>query len=444
VRRWLKGFLIFLAASAAILLLLIGSIDHTPLAEQEYYQAMMSRLDSLQPKQYSPSQKPKAGWGKVNITPNHSMPMAGYRIRPGFDTVHDSLYARVIGINNGSAPIYFISVDLLLFPPALKEKLNQRVAEEFSPKPFLYYSATHTHNGIGGWNNSVAGKFILGEYDESWVLDTTEKLVTQLKSIEQTMQPAQLSYWQADAHEYAENRLLAGAPHDGWLRGLKLVRADSSEARLITFSAHATSISKKSKSLSGDYPSALVVELEKKKNSFAMFMAGMVGSHRLAGFNETEFDLVAQAGEVLADKISVATTSMQIDPVEIQTAHVPIIFGPAQLRLTKDLKLRNWIFSSMLDPLQGELTYVELGNIILIGTPCDFSGEIFVTQKLAELAAAHNKQLIITSFNGDYAGYITEDTHYQQVKREEVMTMNWVGPHYGSYFTEMISVLVKK
>jgi len=444
VRLWLKGFLIFLALSAAILLLLVGSIDHTPLPEQEYYQAMMSRLDSLQPKKYSPSQKPKAGWGKVNITPNHSMPMAGYRIRPGFDTVHDSLYARVIGITNGAATVYFISVDLLLFPPALKEKLNERVEREFSLKPFLYYSATHTHNGIGGWNNSVAGKFILGDYDERWVLDTTEKLVTQLRSIEQTMQSAQLSFWQADAHEYAVNRLLTGAPYDGWLRGLRLVRADSSEARLITYSAHATSISKKSKSLSGDYPSALIGELEKKKNTFGMFMAGMVGSHRLAGINETEFELVAQAGEVLADKISFSTTNMQIDSVEIQTAHVPIIFGPAQLRLTKDLKLRDWIFSSMLDPLQGELTYVELGNIILIGTPCDFSGEIFVTQKLAELAAAHNKQLIITSFNGDYAGYITEDAHYQQVEREEVMTMNWVGPHYGTYFTEMISVLIKK
>jgi neutral ceramidase len=443
VRRWLKGFLIFLAACATILLLLVGSIDHTPLPEQEYYQAMMSRLDSLQTKQYSPSQKLKAGWGKVNITPNHSMPMAGYRIRPGFDTVHVSLYARVIGINNGAATVYFISVDLLLFPPALKEKLNERVAE-FSSKPFLYYSATHTHNGIGGWNNSVAGEFILGNYDESWVLNTTEKLVTQLKSIEQTMQSAQLSYWQADAHEYAENRLLAGAPHDGWLRGLKLVRADSSEARLITFSAHATSISKKSKSLSGDYPSALIGELEMKKNTFGMFMAGMVGSHRLAGLNATDFELVAQAGMVLAEKISLATTNMQIDSVEIQTAHVPIIFGPAQLRLTKDLKLRNWIFSSMLDPLQGELTYVELGNIIFIGTPCDFSGEIFVTQQLAELAASNNKQLIITSFNGDYAGYITEDTHYQQVEREEVMTMNWVGPNYGTYFTEMISVLIKK
>lgn len=444
MKRWLNGILIFLTAIAVILLLLVSSIDDTPLADQEYYQAMMSKLDSLQPKTYSPSQKLKAGWGKVNITPDHSMPMAGYRIRPGFDTVHDSLYARVMGINNGAATVYFISVDLLLFPPSVKEKLNERVAEEFSSKPFLYYSATHTHNGIGGWNSSVAGKFILGNYDEDWVLDTTEKLVSQLKSIEQSLQPALLSYWQADAHEYAENRLMAGAPYDGWLRGLMLTRADSSEARMITFSAHATSISKKNKSLSGDYPAALVSELEKKENTFGMFMAGMVGSHRLAGLNETEFELVAQAGDVLAEKISFATASLPIDSLAIQTAHVPILFGPAQLRLTKDLKLRNWIFSSLLDPLQGELTYVELGNIILIGTPCDFSGEIFVTQKLAELAAANNKQLIITSFNGDYAGYITEDAHYHQVEREEVMTMNWVGPHYGAYFTEMISALVKK
>jgi len=442
--RWLKGLLIVIAVVTGISVSLIGPLDRTPLVDQSYYSAMMQQLDTLMPAYHVPTQKLQTGWGKVSITPDHAMPMAGYRVRPSFESVHDSLYARIIGIQNGGIPVYLISVDLLLFPPALKEKLNQRLAQELDEMPFLYFSATHTHNGIGGWHNTLAGEFVLGDYEAAWVNEVADKLMTEIKRINQAMKPTQLSYWQADAHAYAENRLLPGAPYDGWLRGIKFKRSDSSTAHLITYSAHATSISKKSKSLSGDYPAALLEELEVKSNSFGMFMAGMVGSHRLTGLKETEFELVAKAGEVLTNKISIATESASFDSLLIQTAHIPIHFGPAQLRISKNWKLRNWVFSSLLNPMAGELTYLEIGNIVLIGTPCDFSGEIFVTKKLAEVAASNNKQLIITSFNGDYTGYITEDVHYEQLNKEEVMTLNWVGPYYGNYFTEMISALLKK
>jgi neutral ceramidase len=444
MNRWLKALFALIAVVATIILLLVGPIDRTPLQQQEFYTRMMSVLDTLQPGTYLPTQKLNVGWGKVSITPDYTMPMAGYRVRPTFETIHDSLFARVIGINNGNQSFYIISTDLLLFPPALKEKLNQQIAQTFSVKPFLYFTATHTHNGVGGWHNTIVGELVLGDYDEAWVNGVVEKLFAEIKLIERSMKPAQLSYWQADAHEYAENRLVRGAPYDGWLRGIKFLRNDSSTAHLITYSAHATSISKKSKSLSGDYPAAMLENLEKKSNSFGLFMAGMVGSHRLAGFRETEFELVARAGEVLSGKIEMAQQTRMTDSITIKASHIPIYMGPAQLRITSDWKLRNWIFAGLLNPIQGELTYLQIDNILLLGTPCDFSGEIFVTEKLAELAALNNKQLLITSFNGDYAGYITEDFHYDTQKKEEVMALNWVGPYYGDYFTQMISVLIKK
>lgn len=444
MKRWLKRLLIICAAIVTTLLLLIGPIDRTPLPEQSFYKQMKKDLDTLSISSYSAVGKLKAGWGKVSITPEHSMPMAGYKVRNNFETVHDSLYARVIGINNGSISCYLISADLLLFPPIIKQQVQQRLSKELSGNTFLYFSATHTHNGIGGWNNSAAGNFILGNYEEDWVNETSAKLVEEIKAIDATLKPARLSYWETDASEYAANRLVTGAPHDGWLRGLKIVADDSSSTQLITFSAHATSISKKSLSLSGDYPAALVDQIEEQQNSSGMFMAGMVGSHRLAGLDDTDFDLVSKAGVALSKKILNASYDPASDSIEIRAAHIPIQFGPSQLRITKKWKLRNWVFNLLLDPLQGELTYLQLGNIILIGTPCDFSGELSVTHKLNELAAFNNQHLIITSFNGDYAGYITEDEHYDQVEKEEVMAMNWVGPFYGNYFSEMISALINK
>ena len=439
---WVKRFLITITILAGILFSLIGPIDRTPLHDQSFYQDMRSQLDRLQFEKSGMKTALYAGWNKVAITPDHSMAMAGYRMREGFETVHDSLYARIIVLNTGGNLCYLISADLLLFPPSLKQKL----IEYFNKKeiqPFLYLSATHTHNGIGCWHESSVGNVVLGNYDEVWVAETAKKIINAIESIKGKLQPASLAYWETDAHEYAENRLKPDAPHDGFLRGLKLTRTDSTTAHLISFSAHATSISKKSKSLSGDYPAALVDSLMKSTNSFGIFMAGMVGSHRLAGINAGEFDLVAKAGHVLSEKVRSASVSPKADSIKLISAHIPIQFGPSQLRITKDWKLRNWVFCWLVNPLQGELTYLQLNDIILIGTPCDFSGEIFV-KHIAEVAAQQNKKVIITSFNGDYAGYITEDEHYESLAKEEVMALNWVGPYYGSYFAEMINTLLKK
>ncbi len=438
---WVKRLMITVAVLAAILFSLVGPIDYTPLDNQGFYKRMQTRLDSLQlkGKETTPF---KSGWRKISITPEHPLPMAGYRLREHFETVHDSLYARIIVLATNEQPIYLISVDLLLFPPTLKQKLKAYYAQRGN-QPFLYLSATHTHNGVGCWHDSAVGNVVLGNYEESWVEESKNKIIAAIEDIENKLQPAAIAYWEADAHEYAENRLKPGAPYDGMLRGMKLTRTDSTAAHLITFSAHATSISKQSTSLSGDYPAAIVDSLMTATNSFGIFMAGMVGSHRLAGMTKKEFELVAEAGKLITKKIVAAPSSNMTDSIKLIAHHVPIEFGPSQLRITKDWKLRDWVFSWLLNPLQGELTYLQINDIILMGTPCDFSGEIFVNH-IKDSAARQNKKVIITSFNGDYVGYITEDEHYCNLEKEEVMALNWVGPYYGKYFHEMINALLKK
>ncbi len=45
--------------------------------------------------------------------------------------------------------------------------------------------------------------------------------------------------------------------------------------------------------------------------------------------------------------------------------------------------------------------------------------------------------LIVTSFNGGYIGYVTEDKWYDRNKYE-TRAMNWFGPYNGAYFSEYI------
>ncbi|MCU0368802.1 MAG: hypothetical protein MUF39_08220 [Cyclobacteriaceae bacterium] len=145
MRSWIKSLLIISCIILLIGLSLVGPIDRTPLAEQSFYKEMIAQLDTFR---ITPSSKHiiRAGWSKVSITPNYVMPMAGYRMRDHYEGIHDSLYARIVVLHIDNQPIYLISVDLLLFPSALKEKLFQQLSQK-SKAPFLYLSATHTHNG---------------------------------------------------------------------------------------------------------------------------------------------------------------------------------------------------------------------------------------------------------------------------------------------------------
>ena len=289
------------------------------------------------------------------------------------------------------------------------------------------------------------GRVALGSYHAEWVDKTVNDIITHLDKARTTSLPSSIHYWETDATEFVENRLDGvNGKIDGKLRGLKFIRNDSSKAVVVTYSAHPTTVELLSRVISGDYPAALTNHLEENGFDFGMFLAGMVGSHRLKGFDGDEFERIEKTGQALSGKIIRAANQKLTDSISISSAHIPIEFGPSQLRIAKNWKVRDWVFSSAIGRLRGELTFLQIGNTVLIGTPCDFSGEIFVQDKMDSLANALDKKLIITSFNGNYTGYVTADQYYEKGNEEEVMALNWVGPYFGAYYSEMIKKIVLK
>jgi neutral ceramidase len=83
----------------------------------------------------------------------------------------------------------------------------------------------------------------------------------------------------------------------------------------------------------------------------------------------------------------------------------------------------------------------KIGNTLILGMPADFSGEIMV--ELDAYAKQKGVDLIITSFNGGYVGYITADKIYDSGSYE-TLTMSWYGYQTGGYFTEVSKDIVDK
>lgn len=436
----MKRFLIAVGLILGILFSLVGPINRIPLHERDFYQKMRTSFDTLNPIP-SPKGRLKIGWSSFGIIPNYPMPMVGYAPRDHFDSVHDSLYTKLLCISNGFTTSYLISVDLLIFPPKLKELLKAKVK---SPTEFVFLSASHTHSGLGGWDKSLLGSFIAGDYDEAWLVALADSILVNMAKAKQSALPGRLSYWESDASEYVSNRLVENGTTDGKLRGLQAVRDDSTKAILFTYSAHPTNINHKAKVLSGDYPNATNKVLQKKGYTFSMFMAGMVGSHRLSNIDGADYELANNTAQKLSEKIEKSVVTSIKDSVTIAAMSIDLPLGSSQLRILKELKIRDWLFTAAFGSLKAEITYLKIGNILLLGTSCDFSGELAVNKQLERLANSQGLKLIITSFNGNYTGYITDDEHYDNMIKEEVRTMNWVGPYYGQYYAEAIKVLIQK
>lgn len=427
-------------AVAILGIALIGPIDNTPLTEKQFYSTTLHRLDTFHA-QIHPAKGPlRAAWATLNITPRSAKPMAGYAPRYQFESVHDSLFIRILAIDNGGITCFIISADLLIFPPLLKEKLTAHS----SANRFLYFTASHAHSSLGGWDNSALGNVILGSYQEEWLDSLAHRVTASMDSLTNHLQAATLNYFEADAGEWVENRLdPEHGQTDGIIRGLQIHLADGSRGLFAAYSAHPTNISHLSRALSGDYPGALIRSAELHDYRFAMFAGGMMGSHRVKGIPDTQFAMCDSLGGRLYQKIRVASANPVRDST-IATGIIPIDFGPSQLHVLQEYKVRDWVFRGLFRKLKGDIRYMKIGNLIFIGAPCDFSGEIFVRDHLGALAEKSGNKLVITSFNGDYVGYITYDDHFGHSEQEEIMAMNWVGPHYGNYFSTIVQKIVEK
>ncbi|MDZ7608290.1 MAG: hypothetical protein U5K79_22520 [Cyclobacteriaceae bacterium] len=270
------------------------------------------------------------------------------------------------------------------------------------------------------------------------------RIVESVVSAQDKMAEVNIGFIKADAGEIVANRLSPDGSKDPFIRAFVLKKADGKMAIVTAFSGHATNLNSHSRELSRDYPGVLTDELEKLPDvEFAMFCAGMVGSHSIKLKLPKGQERIEVAGKFLAEKIASQLSGINFsENTSTGHGHLELALPPPQLRLTENLRLRSWVFDSFFGSLKGEIYVLDIGNILLIGMPCDFSGELSINNHLDSLAEIQGKQLFITSFNGAYIGYITEDRHYDTCTHDEVRVMNWVGPGMGSYFIEITKGII--
>jgi neutral ceramidase len=442
----LKKFLRYILLTLGILigallifaLAIIVPIDRTPAKDSPAYPVMMARLDSLKsitiPKAKTSF---RIGFGIANLTPSVPVATAGYGNRRGknFTSVHDSIYVRAIVIDNGAMKVAMVTADLIIIPPTVTELLKNELPAIGFTINNTFLGATHTHNSIGDWSKGVT-QLLYGEYSDTLVHFIADKIMQSIVNANNDLKNSILKVGNLPLSAPVRNRL---HPRDGivdsLVRVMEVHREDSTKGILLSYTAHATCLFSRDLELSRDYPGTLVDDLENNGYDFAMFMAGAVGSH---GCNPPKFgwNCLNWMSNQIVTKVELGKGLFTtINDTSIFMIRVPLELPEAQVKISENWRVRPWVFEKAFGYYQPFLTALRIGDLVFLGTPCDFSGEL--TGRIDEAGRQNNVYPIVTSFNGHYIGYITRDDQYDR-NHYETRLMNWYGPGNGEYLSECL------
>ncbi|MDA0194356.1 MAG: neutral/alkaline non-lysosomal ceramidase N-terminal domain-containing protein [Bacteroidetes bacterium] len=437
MKRWRKWLLIIssgiLIATASIL----TTVDRSPVIESTHYQSTIGKLEKLNKKDFSFSGDTlRVGWAKVNLTPVFQTSLAGYGIQD-FEDIADSIWMRVFVFDNGLSSVVLLAPDLLIFPPKVKESiLNNKSIKSLQG---VFFSATHTHHSIGNWHPGIVGRLFAGPFDQKVVDLISEKAIYAISLATQNLKKSRIGFSAINTEGLVRNRVDPNGDIDPWLRIIKFEQDGGETAVLASFSAHPTTIPRDSAVVHRDYPGILVDLLEDNVAiNFGAFIAGAVGSQ--GTITDADPNPTKAFAINLADQINLISNVIQTSyHHQLGFKSLNIELGEPQFRISENLRIRPWLFEQIFGRYTASMQLLRIGDTLIVGTPCDFSGEL--VQPLDHLAREKGINFILSSFNGDYVGYITRDDLYDQ-DAYETRTMNWFGPDNGNYFSQIISKLI--
>jgi neutral ceramidase len=452
--RSLAG-LVLLSVTAA--LVCIEGLDYQPYFKTGYYNQTAERLRLQAAQSRVVTGALSAGFGRALLTPSlgpqdepmrgqfHNLPLAGYGARKGRPAsgVHDDLFVKAVAFQVQDRLGVMVSADALIVPWEVTEASMARLQQDLHlGRDQVYFSATHTHASLGGWGQGWVAEAFAGPFHPGVREWWTDRVVTAVRAALADLTPASIGHGSLAKPENVRNRLVGSQGQvDSELTYLLVKQTDGDTAVLGTYGAHATVLPSSLMEFSADYPGAWQRAIEQATGGMAVFLAGSVGSHGpVAGAGG--FAGVDRIGQALANAVleQLPRTTLT-NRIAFGMIGLPVALPSLHARLTDGLRLRPWLARRLL-PVREEtfLQAFRFDNFVWVSTPCDFSGELALGIK--DRFRSRGVPVTITSFNGDYIGYIVSSRYYH-MPGYEPRIMSFFGPNVPDYFTELVSGLTE-
>ena len=421
--------------------------------DKSYYKKALAAIEQYRERSSHSSNigQFEAGWSSRPITPPKGTPLAGFGDRKGKPStgVHDEIFVKALAVSDGTDTAVIIGADMLIIPENVAELVRARVSKltPLSANEILF-NASHNHSGPGGFAPGFASKAFNGPYDPNipgfLARAFTEAIVDAYRSLE----PAKVTHGGLDAPEYIRNRTRRDGPVDSELSYMLVEQKDEDRCFVVSYSAHPTILGADNMQFTGEYPGFLVRRITERTGAEAIYLGGAVGSMSpRPPEGDNPFERCRAMGEALADKVLKAVSDAEQfkDKVDIASIGFPVQLPPFQLRLSKNWRVSKFLFPILGIDTDGWMHAVRIGDIVLVGTPADYCGEISIDLKSWTQNRAAD--LWVLGFNGDYVGYISPDKFYYDKDEKggygyERGVMSWIGPDQEAFTVSLITHMI--
>ena len=439
-----------LLLTSGLLIIFLSStltrIDRTPYKALDFYKKSIHEINQLLTKNPSRSigDTLLIGFARANLTPSESAPLAGYGNRrpKEMTSVHDSIYVNTTVINNGKNKIAIVSADLLIIPPEVTALLKEKLFNTGWSLPEIFLSATHTHSSLGGWAPGLVGNMIAGTYNAKYPEFIANQIVASIQMAEKRLNAGAWSFNELSIPSLINNRLVGTQGITDPSLKLMALKSGIQEGVHVFYGAHATCLSGENKQMSRDYPGVFSDWMVNHTPlDFAVYSAGAVASMGPETGPKQGFDRAQFMGEEMAKQVALIQQFgfPYENQLNLSFFRIPLFLRQPMVKISENWALRPWIFEWAFGHSPLEISMIQLNDLVMIGLPCDFSGELAV--ELYAYAKSKNLNLIISSFNGGYAGYVPDDKWYD-LEKYEPRSMSWYGHDNGAYFVEIIKLLI--
>ncbi|MSU49985.1 MAG: hypothetical protein EXS37_13015 [Opitutus sp.] len=460
VKTGKRNLLRVLSAVALLLVVALVSsldgVDYRPYFREPYYVETVARLRDRSAANTVQRGALAAGFGRARLTPTlnagsddpsqgrfRALPLAGFGNRKGRPAtgVHDDLYVKAVAIQMGTRRGIIVGVDALIIPPEVTAIVAARLKSELGlERDQIYLSATHTHCSLGGWGEGMVAESFSGGFQAGVRVWLADGIVTAIRSAIADLKPASFGHGGFAAPEWVKNRLVGGQGRvDPEFSFVLLKQTDGRLGVIGSFAAHATVLSGSTMEFSADYPGCWAQAVEEATGGTAVFLAGAVGSHGPVT-GEKGFNGADKMGRALAHKLVEQIPQVALTgTVAFGWLGLDVGLPSLHVRVTDGIRLRPWLAAKLLPvSTHSYLQVFRLNDSLWISTPCDFSGELGLGIK--QLLLGRGFRTAITSFNGDYIGYVIPSRYYH-LDGYEPRTMSFFGPNVPDYFEELMRTM---
>jgi len=384
------------------------------------------------------------GTAKLELTPPVKTPLAGYSRRRGrlATGVHDPPFVRAVVLRSRSTTVALASCDLLIIDEHLFEAVAERVNAAFSQEPFvLLITATHTHSGPGAYGKTFLEKLSMGHFDPRVFEFLAKQIAQAILDASAQMQPATTRYATASTTGLVANRMRPEGVVDPDVAVCALYdQHERPVAVIVQFGAHPTTLGSWNRELSADYPGVLTRALEERDPSvMCLFVAGAVGDQAPVKTGEG-FEPSQRIGKALAALVGTLLEERppdegpEMDIIKSQQRTVPLPQGRIR---AGSFRLPGWISRLLVDD-DATLTVIRVGNVLMMGLPCDVSAELGLELKRSAREAGYRPLLV--GFANDYIGYCLPEHLYWTDTYEASMAFN--GPTTGPMLVETLKQMI--